>query len=175
MKEIRLRLTLSDIQYQIKEFDSNICFWVTDTKSQNYKNFEYQLYNKEERLIEITSSKIKINLKCDDLLITLLNNLLLPIAGIKFEINLYIGEHNWLMFMNAFAKAFELLSSQGSYIYQVEINLKYHNIQWIEFSDIFKSLLLLSTFKVKVVNINKWIVSEETFKQIIENEGIQWI
>ena len=34
VKEIRLRLTLSDIQYQIKEFDSNICFWVTDISTE---------------------------------------------------------------------------------------------------------------------------------------------
>ena len=71
--------------------------------------------------------------------------------------------------MNAFARVFEPLSSQGSCIDIIDINLDYNHNQMIKFIEIDKSLKLLSTFKVRELSIQNWYVTQKIFKILAEN------
>ena len=75
-----------------------------------------------------------------------------------------------------FARFFEPLSSQGSCIKKIDINLRYNDkINRLSTIKINELLILLRTFDVESVRIEAWYVTQEEFEILTNIEDIKWI
>ena len=70
--------------------------------------------------------------------------------------------------MNAFTQAFEPLSSLGSYIGHIRIDLDYYNYGRSAYLNLVKVLKLLSNFKIRRVTVVNWYVTDQMFKMLVE-------
>ena len=72
--------------------------------------------------------------------------------------------------LERFARFFEPLSSQGSYIKEILIDGYYDYEKNLRFFKIDESLNFLSAFQVDFVSIKRWNVTEEMFRVYTKNE-----